>query len=79
MSYCQSGWLPPYILVGKFVWEVGLSIQTSGGWRHGVPFFWEHPGLDFWYVKRCSDFSSKSMQVGNAGDGFQFPPPHGGT
>ena len=30
ISYCQKDWLLPYVLVGEFVWEVGLSIQTLG-------------------------------------------------
>ena len=70
IGYCEKGRLPPYILVGKVVWEVGPSAQTSGGWRCRVPFFWEHPRPDFWYIKRCPDLLSKFTPVGDAWNSF---------
>ena len=51
ISYCEKCGLLPYALVSEVIQEVGPSIQASGGRRHGISFFWEHPRLDFWYIK----------------------------
>ena len=59
IGYREKGRLLPYVLVGKVVQEIGPSVQTLGGWRHGIPFFQEHPRPDFRYIKLCPDLWSK--------------------
>ena len=74
IRYCQESWLLSHILLGKFFWKEGTSIQTMGGQRHSITLLWGCPQPDLWNIEQHPNLLGELTPILDAQHSFQLFP-----